>query len=99
MFEMIINYFSQPPPALDPLFVPWITALIAGNIIIVSAMWALLKYIAKLTPWAVDDNIIQIITGAVGAIKEAVGTVKKTNDVGEFTCDKCGSTLPHEHEE
>lgn len=72
MWEAVVRFFSQPPPAVDPVFIPWVTALIAGNIIFFSGVWALLKYIAKLTPWAEDDKIIQIITGAFSAIKEAV---------------------------
>jgi len=100
MFQTIINYFSQPPPAFDPLFVPWITALIAGNIIVGTAIWTLLKYIAKLTPWATDDKIIQIITGAFGAVKDAVKRNPAPVDLadGEI-CDKCGSALPHECDE
>jgi len=72
MWEAILRFFSQPPPAFDPVFIPWVTALIAGNIIIASAVWALLKYIAKITPWAQDDKIIQILTGAYVAVKDAV---------------------------
>jgi hypothetical protein len=72
MWQTIINFFAQPPPALDPVFIPWLTALIAGNIIIATGVWALMKYIAKITPWAQDDKIIQIITGGLAAVKGAV---------------------------
>lgn len=77
MLQAIVDFFKAPPPAMDPTFIPWLTALIAGNIIVGTALWALLKYIAKNTPWAVDDKIIQIITGGWGAIKDAVGKIKK----------------------
>lgn len=80
MWEVIITFFSQAPPALDPVFLPWLGALISGNVILGTGVWALLKYIAKLTPWAGDDKIIQIFTGAVGAMggamTGAVGAVK-----------------------
>ena len=91
MWEFIVSFFGAPPPALDPLFVPWIAALIAGNVIIGTGLWALFKYIAKLTQWAQDDKIIQIITGAYDAIK---GAVSKERELPEFSqepkCEKCG---------
>lgn len=72
MIEAIVAFFSTEPPAMDPTLIPWMTALVAGNIITVTGLWALLKYIAKQTPWATDDKILQIITGGVTAIKGAV---------------------------
>ncbi len=67
MWDAIVLFFSQPPPTIDPTFIPWFTALIGGNVIVFSAIWAFLKYVAKATPWAGDDKILQIITGAFGA--------------------------------
>jgi len=99
MFEQIVLFFKQAPPAMDPLLYPWVAALIAGNIIVGTALWALLKYIAKLTPWAHDDKIIQIITGGMAAVKSAVGKVRKkpielTEEVNPLSpeamvCPKC----------
>jgi hypothetical protein len=106
MWDVVITFFSQPPPALDPVFIPWLAALIAGNVIIVSGTWALLKYIAKLTPWAEDDRILQIISGAYGAVKGAVSPIKAVDHVcddpatcdehvvdGNGTCEKCGQDI------
>ncbi len=107
MWEALITFFSTPPPALDPVFIPWLTALIAGNIIIVSGLWALLKYIAKITPWAVDDKIVQIVTGGVTAVRDVVSPLikKKEAPVVEeecahepdspdaVLCGKCGQAL------
>jgi len=92
MFQFVIDFFSTPPPAFDPLFIPWITALIAGNVIVFSGLWGLFKYIAKLTPWAEDDKIIQIISGAYGAIKEAIPTRKKEIETTDpdVKCETCG---------
>ena len=78
MWDAIFTFFSQPPPALDPVFIPWVTALIAGNIIIFSGLWAFLKYIAKATPWAGDDKVLQILTGAFGAL---MGVIKPSPEV------------------
>ena len=94
MFQSVINFFGTAPPALDPLFVPWLAALIAGNVIVISGLWALLKYIAKLTPWATDDKIIQIITGAYDAVKGAVSSKelpeKMVAESVDGACDRCG---------
>ena len=101
MLEQIILFFKTPPPAMDPLFVPWVAALIGGNIIIFTAFWALFKYIAKLTPWAEDDKIIQIVTGAYTAIKDAVGSVKKNPPVEAESnaCPICGHEMEETSEE
>ena len=98
MFESIIAFFSHAPPAFDPVFIPWLTALIAGNVIIVSAVWAVLKYLAKVTPWAGDDKIIQIITGAIAAAKGVVTSKPKEECVehvpdGNGKCEVCGHEL------
>ena len=94
MFQFVIDFFATKPPALDPLFIPWVTALIAGNVIVFSGLWALLKYIAKLTPWAEDDKIIQIISGAYAAVKSAIPIKKKETNLGvaapDTHCEKCG---------
>ncbi len=93
MWDAIVLFFSQPPPALDPTFIPWLTALIAGNVIVFSAVWALLKYVAKTTPWAGDDKILQIITGAFGAFMgvlrpgAAVERVCDHEDCDHVECD------------
>jgi hypothetical protein len=94
MWEVIVNFFSQPPPAIDPLFIPWVTALVAGNIIFITGAWALLKYIASLTPWAEDDKIIQIITGGYAAVRDAVSPLVKKKEVvaaedGCAGCEEC----------
>jgi hypothetical protein len=100
MWDMIVLFFSQPPPALDPTLIPWLTALIAGNIIIFSAVWAFLKYVAKATPWAGDDKILQILTGAVAAVRGAVSSKKAVDRVcdehvadGNGVCEKCGHQI------
>lgn len=36
------------------------------NIITIGLLLAILKEIAKATPWAVDDKILQILTGLIG---------------------------------
>lgn len=89
MIDLIQQFFQQAPPAIDPTLVPWMVDLIAGNIIVGTGLWALLKFIAKRTPWAGDDKIIQIVTGAFGAVKDAVGPVKK--DIVEPELDLCES--------
>ena len=91
MIEAIVAFFSTEPPAMDPTLVPWIAALVAGNIITVTGLWAFLKYVAKLTPWAADDKILQIITGGVSAVKGAVmPLMKKGNGKKEMVVEeKC----------
>jgi hypothetical protein len=91
MFQPILDFFTNvPPPAFDPVFIPWISKLVAGNVIIFGGLWAFLKAIAKATPWAGDDKIIQILTGAVAAVKEAVK--KKPGDPSpseSVICPEC----------
>jgi len=101
MWDAIVLFFSQPPPAIDPTFIPWLSALIAGNVIVFSAVWAFLKYIAKATPWAGDDKILQIITGAFGAFMGVLKPGTKLQEVaceehvsdGNGTCEKCGQQI------
>lgn len=61
--------FLHNPPALDPILVPFFTKFINGNIIWLGMLWVILKYVAKMTPWAGDDKIIQIITGLFSQLK------------------------------
>ena len=97
MWEALITFFTQPPPALDPTLVPWVTAFIAGNVIVVSIVWALLKFIAKQTPWAGDDKIIQVFSGAFAAMKGAIKPKSKPCDEHEAgeegLCSKCGQVI------
>ena len=44
---------------MDALIIPWILA----NPFTIMVALAVLKVIAKATPWAVDDEIVQILTG------------------------------------
>ena len=92
MWEAIYAFFQAPAPALDPVLIPWIAAFIAGNIIVMTGVWALLKYIAKLTPWAEDDKILQIITGGFTAVKDAVKPKMEEKTVPK-RCGKCGEYL------
>jgi len=40
------------------------------NLVTIGLVLAILKEIAKATPWAVDDKIIQILTGFIGRDKK-----------------------------
>ncbi len=73
---------------LDPTFIPWLTALIGGNVIVFSAVWAFLKFVAKATPWAWDDKVLQILTGAFGAF---MGVLRPGTKVVELT-EECDHT-------
>jgi hypothetical protein len=42
---------------------------IRDNLLTIGLVLAVLKEIAKATPWAVDDNIVQILTGFIGRKK------------------------------
>ena len=42
---------------------------IRDNLLTLGLALAILKEIAKATPWAVDDNIVQILTGFIGRKK------------------------------
>ena len=96
MFETLLAFFSQAPPAFDPVFIPWLSALIAGNVIILGSIWAALRYIAKVTPWAGDDKIIQIITGVFTALKsgkDANAECVEHVANGEGICENCGHPI------
>ena len=95
MWEVLITFFSQAPPALDPTFLPWLGKLISGNVIVGTGLWALLKHIAKLTPWAEDDKILQIISGAVAAVKGSVSSKKAVDHVCDH--EDCHSVECDEH--
>jgi len=43
---------------------------IKDNLIVLGLALALLKAVAKATPWAVDDEIIQMLTGFIGRNKK-----------------------------
>lgn len=47
----------------------WLLEFLKENMVTVGLALALLKVIAKATPWAVDDEILQILTGFVGRKK------------------------------
>jgi len=47
--------------ALDPILV----AFLSKNIITLGVALKLLKELAKATPWALDDKIVQIATGLI----------------------------------
>jgi hypothetical protein len=42
---------------------------IRDNLLTIGLVLAVLKEIAKATPWAVDDKIVQILTGFIGRKK------------------------------
>lgn len=44
-------------------------SFIQENIVTLGLALAVLKAIAKATPWAIDDEILQILTGFVGRKK------------------------------
>ena len=44
-------------------FDPILLDFVQGNAITIGLVFAILKVIAKNTPWAVDDEIVQILTG------------------------------------
>lgn len=52
--------------ALDPILM----AFLSGNLITLGLALKILKEIAKATPWAVDDKVIQIVTGFINRNKE-----------------------------
>lgn len=96
MLETLLTFFSQPPPAFDPVFIPWLSALIAGNIIILGSIWAALRYVAKITPWAGDDKIIQILTGVFTALKSGKSKGVECDEHvanAEGVCESCGHPI------
>ena len=42
---------------------------VRGNFVTLGVVLAVLKVLAKATPWAVDDEVLQIITGFIGRKK------------------------------
>ena len=44
--------------ALDPILLEFL----AGNVVTLGLVLAILKVAAKATPWAIDDEILQILT-------------------------------------
>jgi hypothetical protein len=90
MWESIVTFFSQVPPAADPMIVPWVAGFIAGNIITITVIWTILKQVAKITPWAGDDKVIQIFTGVLGAVKTAVTPLlPKKNSTTPVVVEEC----------
>lgn len=47
----------------------WVTAFISENWMLLGLALAVLKVIAKATPWAGDDQIVQIFTGFFGRVR------------------------------
>jgi len=47
----------------------YLTEFIQHNYLSLTLIFAVLKTLAKATPWAVDDDIIQILTGFMGRKK------------------------------
>ncbi len=43
----------------------WLIAFIQDNVFTIGAVLAVLKVVAKATPWAVDDQIVQVLTGLI----------------------------------
>jgi len=74
--DWLVHLFSTDPVMLDAVLVPWTQKFIGGNILTFTVLWAVLKYIAVITPWAKDDEILQILTGAAKAAKEAIVAIK-----------------------
>lgn len=99
MWETIYAFFQTSPLAFDTVVVPWVTALISGNIILLTGVWAVLKYIATITPWAIDNKILKLFTGGFVAVKDAItpgaaalknAVMPKKKPVVPPRCGKCG---------
>jgi len=96
--DWLINFLANPL-ALDPTLVPFVTKLIAGNVITASVVWGILKYCAVKSTWAVDDKVIQFLTGMFKAAKDSIpqkGNQEPTEPIQEPVieyCDHCGALL------
>jgi hypothetical protein len=47
----------------------FLLAFVKDNLVTLGLALAILKAVAKATPWAVDDEILQILTGFLGRKK------------------------------
>jgi len=54
---------------------------ISENWLTISFVLVILKGIAQITPWAEDDQIVQIITGAFGVLKPKSNNNKGAENV------------------
>ena len=61
----------------DIIILTFVKNFLSNNLIAITAILWILKSIAKATPWAIDDEIIQIVTGLIS--KLAPGFNKATN--------------------
>lgn len=58
----------------------WLLDFVGKNWLTISFALVLLKGVAKITPWAQDDEIVQILTGAFDLLR-----ARKTNGNGGRT--------------
>ena len=66
LFSMAVGYiFRQGEEIMDILLVEFIKE----NLITISLILAALKVVAKETPWATDDRILEIFTGFLNRTK------------------------------
>lgn len=74
----IVEFFQvYDPVSLDIVMIPWLQKFVAGNLITIYMCKKLAEYIAKVTPWAKDDEILQIFTGAIREVVDAFRGARK----------------------